>query len=157
MKITLMCISKTNNNNLAALLKDYAKRIKNYSDFEIEYVVTPKNISKLQADELKKAEGRIVLQKIKKSDFLILLDERGKQYTSVNFATRIQKLMNAGYKQIYFLVGGAFGFSKDIYERADESISLSDMTTTHQLVRLFFTEQLYRAFTILKGHPYHNN
>jgi 23S rRNA (pseudouridine1915-N3)-methyltransferase len=156
MKITLLCVAKTDNKNLETLVKDYCGRINKYIKFEIEYIIPPKNISKLQAVEIRKAECELILKKVEKADLLILLDEKGVSYSSVKFAAQIQKYMNAGFKHVYFVVGGAYGFSEEIYSKANNKLSMSAMTTTHQLIRLFFTEQVYRAFSILNGHPYHN-
>jgi len=156
MKITFLCVGKTDNKHLDILINEYEGRIKKFIDFKIDYISPPRNFGKLQAKELKKAEGRLILDKVG-NDFLILLDERGKTFSSRKFAAQMQKYMNAGYRNIYFLVGGAFGFSEEVYSKANGKISLSEMTTTHQLIRLLFTEQLYRAFTILNNHPYHND
>lgn len=156
MKITLLCIGKTDNQHLINIINEYEQRVKKYIDFQIEYIVSPKNFSKLQPKDLKKAEGGLIVDRIKKGGQMVLLDERGKRFSSVKFAEQMQKYMNAGYKQLFFVVGGAFGFSDEVYKRAQGMISLSEMTTTHQLIRLMFTEQLYRAYTILNNHPYHN-
>lgn len=156
MKITLLCVGKTDNKNLEALIDEYVFRLKKFVGFEIEIINTPRNFGKLQALELKKAEGELILARVKKGGHLILLDEKGKQFTSAAFANQVQKYMNAGHQQIYFAIGGAFGFSEAVYAKAQGKIALSEMTTTHQLIRLMFTEQLYRAFTILNNHPYHN-
>jgi 23S rRNA (pseudouridine1915-N3)-methyltransferase len=156
MKLTLLCVGKTDNKHLENLLSEYTKRLSKFIRFQIEYIV-PRNTSKLQPNEMKRAEGSFILQKTEKADFIVLLDEQGVTYTSQQFAKQLQKYMNAGYRHIVFVVGGAYGFSDEVYNKADAKLSLSKMTTTHQLIRLFFTEQLYRAFTILKGHPYHNN
>ena len=157
MQITLINIGKTDNKNLEYLIGDYTKRLGYFTNFRVEDINQPKNFKKMKPNELKKAEAELVLKKLKNDGVVILLDEKGRQYKSVEFANKISKLMNTGYKNIYFVIGGAFGFAKDLYDRADELLSLSSMTTTHQLIRLFFTEQLYRAFTIIKGHPYHND
>ena len=156
MKITLICVGKTDSNNLEAMLSDYAKRINKFIDFKLDCIIPPKNRSKLQPLDVKKAEGELILKKIERASYLILLDEKGKRYTSINFANQVQKYMNTGCKHLYFIVGGAFGFSEAVYKAADGKLSLSDMTTTHQLIRLFFSEQIYRAFAILNRHPYHN-
>ena len=156
MKITLLCIGKTDSSNLDAMLSDYTKRINKFIEYKLDCIIPPKNISKLQPLDVKKLEGELILKKIEKSSYLILLDEKGKRYSSINFANQVQKYMNTGCKQLFFVVGGAYGFSESVYKMADGKLSLSDMTTTHQLIRLFFSEQVYRAFTILNGHPYHN-
>lgn len=157
MKIILLCVGKTDSNNLSIMLSDYIKRINRFVDFKIDYIIPPKNISKLQPVDVKKAEGELILKKIEKASHLVLLDEKGKRYTSMAFANQVQKYMNTGCKHLYFVVGGAYGFSEAVYKKANGKLSLSDMTTTHQLIRLVFSEQIYRAFTILNGHPYHNN
>jgi len=153
-KIVFLNIGLTDSKNLLTLVNDYESRIIRFVNFQIEYIVPPRSFGKLKPTALKRAEGELILKKIESGSRVILLDEAGKQFSSQEFAHYLQReLMN---KTIYFVTGGAYGFSDEVYSRADEKISLSNMTTTHQLIRLFFTEQLYRAFTILKNHPYHN-
>lgn len=155
MKVTLLCIGKTDNKKLEDLIEEYVLRLRKYITFNIECILTPKNFGKLQPRDLKKAEGELILQKVSKGH-LILLDEKGKQFTSAGFAKQVQKYMNAGHHQVYFVVGGAYGFSEEVYAKAHGKVALSEMTTTHQLIRLMFAEQIYRAYTILNNHPYHN-
>jgi 23S rRNA (pseudouridine1915-N3)-methyltransferase len=156
MKITALHVGKTDNKNLEALIQEYIPRINRHIQFGQEFVVVPKALSKLKPEELKKAETNLLMKKLTDADYIVLLDERGKQYSSTAFADFLQKLMNSGVKSVFFVSGGAYGFSKEMYEKSNDLLSLSAMTTTHQLIRLFFTEQLYRAITILNNHPYHN-
>jgi 23S rRNA (pseudouridine1915-N3)-methyltransferase len=155
MKVELWLIGKTD----AAYLKDgiavYAKRLQHYTAFDIT-VLPDVKITNLSPDNLKDKEGQFILQKIQNDDYLILLDERGALMTSLQFADFIEKKQLASIKRVVFLVGGAFGFSALVYQRANAQISLSKMTFSHQMIRLFFVEQLYRAFTILRGEKYHN-
>ncbi len=156
MKITALHVGKTDNKYLEVLIQDYIPRINRHVNFGHDFVMVSKSTAKLKPEEVKKIEGEGILKKMSQADYIILLDEHGKQYSSVSFANHLQKLMNCGYKNIYFITGGAFGFSKEVRDKANELLSLSSMTTTHQLIRLFFTEQIYRAITILHNHPYHN-
>ena len=135
---------------------EYSVRIKNYVPFEIETIPYLKNSNSFSPELVKQKEGELILQKIKKEDILILLDENGKTYSSKGFATFLQQQMNTGNKQLTFLIGGAYGFSSDVYERANGKISLSSMTFSHQIIRILFIEQLYRGFTIIHHHPYHH-
>lgn len=155
MKITLLVVSKTDVSYVKAGLDDYVSRLKHYVDFEI-VTVLPKTASSATPDIVKKQEGELILKQLQKADRIVLLDERGKEYRSVEFADYIQRHANAAVRHLCFVIGGAFGFSEDVYRAAHDKISLSKMTFNHQMVRLFFTEQLYRAFTILRGEPYHN-
>lgn len=157
MKIKLLQIGKTNERYLQQGIEEYEKRIKAFVPFVQEVLPHLKNASSLNANEVKEREGQMILAKLKPDDFLILLDERGKEMNSREFAGFMQKNMNAGMKQVVFLVGGAFGFSDEVYLRANQKLSLSKMTYSHQLIRLIFTEQLYRSFTIINNHPYHND
>ncbi len=157
MKIYFVNVGKTDSKELDSLIKKYELRLKKFLPFELDYVQTPKNSGRLKTSDLKSVEGAAILKKIAQADYVILLDEKGKQFNSNDFAQFLQHKMNAGIKSLMFISGGAYGFSEEVYKMAQETLSLSKMTTTHQLVRLFFTEQLYRAFTILNNHPYHNN
>ncbi len=157
MDITLVNVGKTDSVALEGLIAEFEHRLRKYINYSSVIVLPPKNAKKLNPEELKKVEGELILKKIGDSAHVVLLDEKGREYTSNSFAQYIQKLMNSGQKHIYFVTGGAYGFSENVYRRANAKVSLSKMTTTHQLVRLFFSEQLYRAFTILHNHPYHNN
>jgi 23S rRNA (pseudouridine1915-N3)-methyltransferase len=156
MKITALHVGKTENKSLEGLIQEYMPRINRYINFWHDFVMVPKNTGKLKPTDVKKTEGELILKKLESADYVILLDEHGKHYTSSAFAGHMQQLMNIGYKNIFFVTGGAYGFSDEVKKRGNELISFSSFTTTHQLIRLFFTEQLYRAFTILNNHPYHN-
>ncbi|MCE9538314.1 MAG: 23S rRNA (pseudouridine(1915)-N(3))-methyltransferase RlmH [Bacteroidetes bacterium] len=135
----------------------YEQRLKHYISFETIVIPDLKNTKALSIEQQKQKEGELIFKNIQSSDRLILLDENGKEYSSVNFSDFIQQQMNSGIKNIVFVVGGPYGFSEEIYKRAHGKISLSKMTFSHQMVRLFFVEQLYRAMTILKNEPYHHS
>ena len=156
MKIKLLQIGKTNDEYLLKGIDEYSVRIKNYVPFEIETIPYLKNSNSFSPELVKQKEGELILQKIKKEDILILLDENGKTHSSRGFATFLQQQMNTGNKQLIFLIGGAYGFSSNVYERANGKISLSSMTFSHQIIRILFIEQLYRGFTIIHHHPYHH-
>ncbi len=156
MTIKLLGIGKTDDKTLQNLTDVYVKRLQFYNKFEIELIPDIKNVKNLDENQQKQKEGELILNKLTTSDFIVLLDENGKQLSSVGFSEFIQKRFNSGLKQVIFIIGGPYGFSEDVYNRADTKISLSKMTFSHQMVRLFFTEQLYRAFTILKNEPYHH-
>ncbi|GAA4322389.1 23S rRNA (pseudouridine(1915)-N(3))-methyltransferase RlmH [Pontixanthobacter gangjinensis] len=156
MTIKLVCIGKTDKKELETLIKVYADRLQHYIKFEFEIIPDLKKTKNLDENQQKTKEGELILAGVQNSDFVVLLDENGKQYSSENFSEYIQKRMNTGLKRLIFVIGGPYGFSETVYSRADSKISLSKMTFSHQMVRLFFTEQLYRAFTILKNEPYHH-
>lgn len=156
MKISLTVVGKTSNHQLADAIDDYKTRISHYIPFGINYIGDAKNSKSLSQAQQKLAEGQSILAKIDKSDTVILLDEHGQEMTSVNFAKYVEKLTASGTKRIVFLVGGPYGFSDSVQQRANEKISLSKMTFPHDLVRLIFVEQLYRAMTILNHEPYHH-
>lgn len=156
MTIKLVCIGKTDKKELEELIKIYSNRLQHYIKFELEVIPDLKKTKNLDENQQKIKEGELILAGVQNSDFLVLLDENGKQYTSENFSEYLQKRMNTGLKKLIFVIGGPYGFSEEVYQRADSKISLSKMTFSHQMVRLFFTEQLYRAFTILKNEPYHH-
>lgn len=156
MKIKLICIGKTDNKNLQIMIDEYCKRITHYAPFSFEIIPDIKNTKNLTEEQQKTKEGIETLKRVSSSDHLVLLDENGKAYTSVEFSILLQKKMNSGLKTLVFLIGGPFGFSDEIYGRANAKVSLSSMTFSHQMVRLFLTEQLYRAFTILRNEPYHH-
>ncbi|WP_018476148.1 23S rRNA (pseudouridine(1915)-N(3))-methyltransferase RlmH [Pontibacter roseus] len=157
MKIKLIAIGKTDEKFLEEGIEKYLKRLKHYHP--VEFIIIPdiKQGGKFTADNLKEAEGKLILQKVQEGDHLILLDEKGKTFTSSEFASFLQKKLNAVTTNLVFVIGGAFGFSAAVYQRANDKISLSEMTFSHQMVRLFFTEQLYRGFTILRGEKYHHD
>jgi len=156
MNIVLLAIGKTNENYLVDALLKYQKRLKHYIRFEIFEIPNIKNIKKKSRFELKKKEGELILKHVKSTDHLVLLDEKGKDFTSVKFADKLQALMLSGKKRLVFVCGGAYGFSDEIYKRQNEKLSLSKMTFSHQMARVFFIEQVYRAYTILNNEPYHN-
>ncbi|MBR1928427.1 MAG: 23S rRNA (pseudouridine(1915)-N(3))-methyltransferase RlmH [Paludibacteraceae bacterium] len=155
MKINLIVVGKTTDPHLQSLINDYQNRLQHYIPFTIQVIPELKNARNLTTQQQKETEGKLILQSVSSSVFLILLDEHGKQYRSIQFADYLQKIMSSG-KDITLVVGGPFGFSEDVYNRADAQLSLSLMTFSHQMVRLFAVEQLYRAMTILKGEKYHH-
>jgi 23S rRNA (pseudouridine1915-N3)-methyltransferase len=156
MKITLLVIGKTLSEYLKTGEDEYLKRLKFYGN--IEYCVIPavRNAKSLTEEQQKTEEAKLFLSKIDASDFCILLDEKGKHYTSEEFSGFLNGKIMSGVKNLVFIIGGAYGFSEQMYQRANHKLSLSPMTFSHQMVRLIFMEQLYRAFTILKGEPYHH-
>ena len=156
MKVSFWVIGKTSFKYLDEGIGIYQKRLSHYLNFEYTIIPDIKNAKNLTKEQIKIKEGELVLKKLNSSDFLVLLDENGKEFNSVKFAQYIEKLQQQSHKRIVFLVGGAYGFSKDVYQRANTKIALSQMTFSHQMVRLFFIEQLYRAMTIIKGEPYHH-
>jgi len=156
MKITIILNGKTEDSYLVNGIALYESRLKHYVSFETVMIPALKNTQALSVEQQKQKEGELILKNVQNSDKLILLDEKGKEYSSVDFAGFIQQQMNSGIKNIVFVVGGPYGFSEQIYKRANTRISLSKMTFSHQMVRLFFVEQLYRAMTILKNEPYHH-
>ena len=156
MKIALFVVGKTNQDFLAEGIAKYQKRLQHYIQFEILEISNIKNVKNLSNFELKKKEGELILKQIRPADYLILLDEKGKGFTSVKFAKKLQLWMLNGKKRIVFVCGGAYGFSDELYQRENEILSLSKMTFSHQMIRLFFLEQVYRACTILNNEPYHH-
>ncbi len=157
MRINLICIGKTDDKEIVSLMKYYLPRLPKHWNFELMEIPDVKNAKNLTPDQLKKEEAKLFQNYIDASDLVIILDEKGKQFTSREFSEKIDFWMGNSVKKIHFLVGGAYGFSEEIYNRANEKISLSKMTFTHQMIRLFFVEQIYRAATILQGKPYHND
>jgi 23S rRNA (pseudouridine1915-N3)-methyltransferase len=156
MKIELWVVGKTDTVYIKEGFAIYEKRLKHYVSFDIVVLADVKN-PPLSMEALKNKEGDIILGKLQKEDILILLDEKGKQYSSVEFAHFLENKQNQSTKRLIFQIGGAYGFSEAVYQRANGQISLSKMTFSHQMIRLFFIEQLYRAYTILKGEKYHND
>ena len=156
MQIKLLVIGKTDNKQLLQLIEEYTKRLGFYIKFSIEIIPDIKNSKNLSETQQKQKEGELILRQINSTDALILLDENGKQLDSVEFSNYLQKHMNSGIKQLVFVIGGPYGFSQEVYNNAKGKLSLSKMTFSHQMVRLFFIEQLYRGFTILKNEPYHH-
>jgi len=156
MTIKLIAIGKTDDKNLISLIEEYSKRLSFYIKFEFEIIPDIKNVKNLSEAQQKEKEGELILQKISNQDDVLLLDENGKQFSSLHFADFLQKKMNSGIKNLVFVIGGPYGFSETVYKRATGKLSLSAMTFSHQMIRLFFIEQLYRGFTILRNEPYHH-
>ena len=156
MNIQLIAVGKTDQAALQALINEYQKRLSHYVPFDLQVIADVKNSKSLSEEQQKVKEGELILKSVASTDYLVLLDERGKEYTSVEFSAYIQKVMLSGSKQMTFVIGGPYGFSEAVYRRADAKVALSKLTFSHQMVRLFFVEQLYRAFTILKNEPYHH-
>ncbi|TFG72945.1 MAG: 23S rRNA (pseudouridine(1915)-N(3))-methyltransferase RlmH [Flavobacteriales bacterium] len=156
MTIRLIAIGKTDSRHLQILISEYENRLKHYINFELELIPDLKNAKNLTENQQKEKEGEMILKKIGAAEVILLLDERGKHYTSVDFAELMQKKMNSGIKQLVLVIGGPYGFSEAVYQKSQGSISLSKMTFSHQMIRLFAVEQIYRAFTILRNEPYHH-
>ena len=156
MEITLIVIGKTNAKYLIEGLDEYTRRLKHYITYNINILPDIKNTKNLSEEQQKETEGKLILNALKPGDFLVLLDERGKEFSSMQFSDYLQRKMNSGLRRLVFVVGGPYGFSKDVYNKADEKLSLSKMTFSHEMIRLFFTEQIYRAMTIIRGEPYHH-
>jgi 23S rRNA (pseudouridine1915-N3)-methyltransferase len=156
MKIKLLTVGKTTNPHLIKLQDEYQNRLKYYIPFDLTVIPELKNTKNLSVAEQQEKEADLILKQLEINDEVILLDEKGKQYTSVGFSEFISKKMLASHKRMIFVVGGPYGFSERVYQRANGKISLSAMTFSHQMIRLIFVEQLYRAMTILKGEPYHH-
>lgn len=156
MKITLLTVGKTDRDWVKQGLELYISRLKHYIPFSLIEIPELKNVSALSTEQIKTKEGELILKHIRPADDLILMDERGKMYTSIEFAKVLQDKISYIGKDIVFVIGGAYGFSQDVYDRANSKISLSKMTFSHQMVRAIFAEQLYRAFTIMRGEPYHH-
>ena len=156
MKIALLTVGKTDRDWVKQGLDIYVSRLKHYIPFSINEIPELKNVSAMSRDQIKAKEGELILKSIKPTDDVILLDEHGKEYSSTEFASLLQNKINYEGKDIVFVIGGAYGFSEQVYKRANSKISLSRMTFSHQMVRAIFAEQIYRAFTIIKGEPYHH-
>ena len=156
MKITLLTVGKTDKDWVRQGMEIYVSRLKHYIPFAVVEIPELKNVSALTKDQIKTREGELILKNIKPTDDLILLDERGKEYTSVELAMVIQDKISYTGKDMVYVIGGAYGFSDAVYQRANSKISLSRMTFSHQMVRAIFVEQIYRAFTIMKGEPSHH-
>lgn len=156
MNIRLIAIGKTDNKDLQSLIDDYTKRLSFYVKFDLDIIPDIKNVKNLSEAQQKEKEGELILAKIGPTDQLILLDENGKTHSSVGFSDYLQKKMNTGIKTLVFVIGGPYGFSETVYQKAQGKVSLSEMTFSHQMVRLFVIEQLYRGFTILRNEPYHH-
>lgn len=156
MQIRLLVVSKTDHSAIQELCEEYSKRLGFYVKFSLEIIPDLKNTKSLSQSVQKEKEGDLILSKIGQQDELILLDERGKSLSSVDFSEFLQKKMNSGIKQLTFVVGGPYGFSDSVYQNSKGKISISKMTFSHQMIRPFIIEQLYRAFTILRNEPYHH-
>ena len=155
MKITLLTVGKTDVRWVREGLELYVSRLSHYVRFSLKEIPELKNVSAFTKEQIKEKEGDLILSSLAPGDFVVLLDERGRKYRSVEFADFIRERLNRGADMV-FVVGGAYGFSQKVYSRADSMMSLSDMTFSHQMVRTIFAEQLYRAFTIIRGEPYHH-
>ena len=156
MKITLLTVGRTDVEWVRKGLDLYVSRLRHYVPFSLIEIPELKNVSALAREQIKQKEGELVLKALKPSDCVILLDERGREYRSIEFSAMLEDRMSRGGRDLVFVVGEAYGFSDAVYSRSDEKISLSKMTFSHQMVRTIFAEQLYRAFTIMKGEPYHH-
>lgn len=156
MKITLLAVGKTTDSIVENLTNIYIKRLEHYTDFKFVTIPELKNTKSLSEADQKQKEGELILKAIPTGSRVVLLDEKGAEYTSVEFSQKITAYQNSSVKSVVFIIGGPYGFSSDVYALASEKISLSKMTFSHQMVRAIFVEQLYRAFTIIKGEPYHH-
>ncbi len=157
MDIILLTIGKTGISYVKEGIEEYCKRLRRFVNYKIEELPDAKKAGKISEAEQKEAEGSQILRQLSDSDYVVLLDERGKEYTSREFAAYLERLMSSGRKRLVFVVGGPYGFSKSVYDRADGKLSLSKMTFNHEMVRLFFTEQIYRGISILHNLPYHHD
>ena len=156
MNIKLIFVGKTEEKYLREGIEIFEKRLKNYVNFEMIIIPSLKETKSLSPQIVKEKEGELILKQVSKYDKIILFDEKGLEFTSMDYSVFLQKHMNAGVKNLCFVVGGAFGFSDEVYKKADQKVALSKMTFSHQMIRLLIVEQIYRAFTILKNEPYHN-
>jgi len=156
MKILLLAVGTTTDENMKNQIQSFTTRLSHYVDFKYIEIPNKKKSNKLTISEFKNFESETLEKNILKGDYIILLDEKGKSYTSVEFSKKIEGFMINSYKRIVFVIGGAYGFTNQIYNKANDKLSLSKMTFSHQMIRLFFVEQLYRAFTIIKNEKYHN-
>ena len=156
MQIELIVVGKTDSKEVASLVEMYAKRINHYCKFAITILPDLRNTKSLSSRQQNKSEGERILALLTESDYVVLLDERGKEFRSMDFAEWVEKRMTSGLKRLVFVIGGPYGFSEEVYARANGQISLSRMTFSHQIVRAIFAEQIYRAFTILNNEPYHH-
>lgn len=156
MNIELLTIGKTRTKYVTEGIEEYLRRLKRYVTYTITEIPDVKNAGKISIEEQKETEGQQIINRLQPSDHVMLLDERGRQYKSVEFADRLQGIMSSGKKRLVLIIGGPYGFSKNVYDRSNELLSLSKMTFNHEMVRLFITEQIYRSMTILRGEPYHH-
>ncbi len=156
MKIVLLMIGKTDEKYLQTGIDKYVSRLKHYIPFELTVIPDLKKTKNLSTDQQKKLEGELIIQNFQPGDHITLLDEKGKEFSSVKFSNYIEKKSISGLKRIVFVIGGPYGFSNEVYEKSNDKIALSQMTFSHQMVRLIITEQIYRAMTILRNEPYHH-
>ena len=156
MKISLIVVGKTTDKAVIMGVEKYLKRMKRYISFKTEVIPALKNTKNISEKEIKHKEGELILNKLQAGDFLVLLDENGKEYNSVSFASFIEKKMIHGTRHLVFLIGGAYGFSEAVYQKSQHKIALSQMTFSHQIIRMIFMEQIYRVFTIINKEPYHH-
>ena len=156
MKIKLLAIGKTDDKNLIQLIDNYQNRLKHYIKFELEIIPDIKNVKNLSEAQQKEKEGDLILSKLQNTDQLIILDDKGKHFSSIEFSQYLQTKMNSGIKQLVLVIGGPYGFSDAVYKKSQGKISLSKMTFSHQMIRLFIVEQIYRGYTILRNEPYHH-
>ena len=156
MKAVLLVVGKTDESYIIDGINKYANRIGKYMPFSIEIIPDLKNTKNMQSDKQKEKEGNLILKKIQTGDFMVLLDEKGKSFSSLDFAKWLNSIFISSYKRLVFVIGGPYGFSNEVYAKSQAKISISKMTFSHQIIRLIFVEQFYRAHTILKGEPYHH-
>ena len=156
MKVTLLLVGKTVNKHFVELIDDYSSRLKHYISFDIATIPELKNTKNLSAEQQKQQEGELILKQLQPGDHVVLLDEHGRDLRSVEFSRYMEQKMQTVSKRLVFIIGGPYGFSPDVYAKASEKLSLSKMTFSHQMIRLIFVEQLYRAMTIMRGEPYHH-
>ena len=156
MRVALLLVGKTVNKHFVELIDDYASRVKHYIGFDIITIPELKNTKNLSAEQQKQQEGELILKQFQAGDYVVLLDEHGKELRSIEFSNYMGQKMQTVNKRLVFVIGGPYGFSPDVYVKANEKLSLSKMTFSHQMIRLIFVEQLYRAMTIMRGEPYHH-
>ena len=156
MKGMLIVVGKTTDKRFDAIIQEYVERICHYIPFSVEVIPELKSTKGLSQNEQKEREGELIMRSLQAGDYVVLLDEHGSERSSMDFAAWMQKKMSAGPKRLVFIVGGPYGFSPSVHQRGNEEVSLSRMTLSHQMVRMFFVEQIYRAMTILNGEPYHH-
>lgn len=156
MRVTLLLVGKTVNKHFVELIDDYASRVKHYISFDIITIPELKNTKNLSAEQQKQQEGELILKQLQSGDHIVLLDEHGKELRSIEFSKYMEQKMQTVSRRLVFIIGGPYGFSPDVYAKANEQLSLSKMTFSHQMIRLIFVEQFYRAMTIMRGEPYHH-
>ena len=156
MKVALIVVGRTVNQHIVELINDYASRVKHYINFDITVIPELKNTKNLSPDQQKQQEGELIIRQLQQGDYMVLLDEHGKEMRSIEFSKYMEKKMQTVSKRLVFVIGGPYGFSPDVYAKTNDKLSLSQMTFSHQMIRLIFVEQLYRAMTIMRGEPYHH-